>query len=841
MMKASEYGSLRGYEVPSLANVDCYGAVDSDYGHTIDADLAAAYHSSVVSDYHRFLVVIRDPMYVISLDDLESGHTMEYRLHSELAVSQASSDRWTSDLAYFELMYPTSGYTSSNGDPITVSTSSSDLMFLIDPGKQTVSKSTSGGQLIASVGSDSMVYNPGGGSYTHGSMSGNAIFLSQRSGGALIVKATSATGDEYGVSCNNAVNMSVKGRNASIYVYGTGTPTVTVTSPYGTDIFDIAAGETVSKILTGTSVAEPVADFFSAPTYGWDGYFTAEFVSLSLGWITDYLWEFGDGATSTELAASHKYPGPGLYTVTLTVSGPGGSDSKTKTDYILVKDFSNYGYPDYVLTSATQAAFDAALDAIEDSQSSGLAPGDSGWCGDNWCFLMQHGGGGRILFDFSNTTLYANWDSRVDSRNSSGNSDGKRDWFGDNLIIDGEDKNVSFYYNGTQDCGQAENRCCFRIHGNDNIVRNITFDRFPDGLHMRGGRRNLLESITINTICEDANTFNGGGNYCVECIARNCTYGSSTDKTFMYGGGGSMASAIITGMHSTNGNQPIRMTGGGRMVCRNSTFQGSSSQGPRFGGEKNIVIFESNLSSGVKNGVRMTDKVNAIVRHNTMQNCEEYAGIYCFGDDYMVRAYGNTISGCPSGIQAENKGQVDAGGGSLDVHRWSEDWLPAADYPGTAVESSFGQNTFTGSTSFEIDNNTTLDSTIMAENCFWDYTTVSQVESNEIDGLVDVDPLGIDLGKRIPVEIEFAEDLAEEVVVPVNYSLTAYPNPFNPQTNVRYTIPQKSELKVEVFDILGRRVKVLASGVSRVRVNTGWFGMQRTTEAFRSVLVYISS
>src|SRR5262249_26760545 len=41
-----------------------------------------------------------------------------------------------------------------------------------------------------------------------------------------------------------------------------------------------------------------------------------------------YLWDFGDGATSTDAAPTHRYADDGAYTVTLTVSdGQGGSTS----------------------------------------------------------------------------------------------------------------------------------------------------------------------------------------------------------------------------------------------------------------------------------------------------------------------------------------------------------------------------------------------------------------------------------------------------------------------------------------------------------------------------------
>jgi PKD repeat protein len=545
---------------------------------------------------------------------------------------------------------------------------------------------------------------------------------------------------------------------APSYVYGTGTPTVTITSPYGTDEFDIPAGETVERVLTGTGAGDVTAAFFALPTTGWSGYFAPEFVNLSTGWVTDYEWSFGDGETSTEMAPHHYYELPGNYTVTLTVAGPGGSDMEARQAYIQVKDFSNYSYSDYVLTSATQSAFDSALDTIENSQTEYDPCDYPAWCNistsNDWCAPTAYGGGGRILFDssISSSTINIDWDSREDSRIPSGASDAKRDWFGDNLIIDGEDKNMTFYYNGTQDCGQGENRCAFRIHGNDNIVRNVTWDRFPDGLHMRAGERNLIEGVTVNTVCEDAMTFNGAGNVCIQCISRDNTYGGSTDKTFMIGSGGSLGSAVICGMDSTNGNQPIRVTGGGMYIVRNSTFRGNS-QGPRFGGEGNLIIFENNLSTNngqdtMDNGVRISDSAFALIRHNTIENCENY-GIYGFNDGYYIRAEYNTISGCGSAsVFCEEKGVVDLGGGLVDVFEDAGPWLPAATYPTTDPIASEGRNDFSR-TGVDVINSTYEttpgDLTMKAENNFWDHSTVGDVTSYDITGVVDVDPLGIDI------------------------------------------------------------------------------------------------
>ena len=46
--------------------------------------------------------------------------------------------------------------------------------------------------------------------------------------------------------------------------------------------------------------------------------------------------------------------------------------------------------------------------------------------------------------------------------------------------------------------------------------------------------------------------------------------------------------------------------------------------------------------------------------------------------------------------------------------------------------------------------------------------------------------------------------------LPTNFSLTQnYPNPFNPTTTIKFTVPEKSELSISVFDITGKLVSKL--------------------------------
>ncbi len=66
------------------------------------------------------------------------------------------------------------------------------------------------------------------------------------------------------------------------------------------------------------------------------------FTSTSSGTITGYSWNFGDGTSSTAQNPAHSYSTAGTYTVILSVSGPGGSNSLTKAAYITV---SSAGVP----------------------------------------------------------------------------------------------------------------------------------------------------------------------------------------------------------------------------------------------------------------------------------------------------------------------------------------------------------------------------------------------------------------------------------------------------------------------------------------------------------------
>lgn len=69
--------------------------------------------------------------------------------------------------------------------------------------------------------------------------------------------------------------------------------------------------------------------------------------------------------------------------------------------------------------------------------------------------------------------------------------------------------------------------------------------------------------------------------------------------------------------------------------------------------------------------------------------------------------------------------------------------------------------------------------------------------------------------KQIDFDGSFEYSKTVEVLVsaPVKFELTQnYPNPFNPSTSISFTIPQSSNVKLSVFNLLGQEVQNLVNG-----------------------------
>lgn len=122
---------------------------------------------------------------------------------------------------------------------------------------------------------------------------------------------------------------------------GAYTVSLTVSGPAGSD----TATKTDLISVTAVPTPTPVADFTASPTSG-TAPVTVDFTDNSTGDITDWAWDFGDGDSTFEQNPAHSYLAAGTYTVALTVTGPGGSDTMTQTDYITVDSSAPAPNPD---------------------------------------------------------------------------------------------------------------------------------------------------------------------------------------------------------------------------------------------------------------------------------------------------------------------------------------------------------------------------------------------------------------------------------------------------------------------------------------------------------------
>ncbi len=92
----------------------------------------------------------------------------------------------------------------------------------------------------------------------------------------------------------------------------------------------------------GTTPVAPTAAFSGSPLSG-TAPVSVSFTDESTDQPTSWSWTFGDGASSTAQNPSHAYTSAGSYTVSLTATNAQGSDGETKTNYITVTEPSaNY-------------------------------------------------------------------------------------------------------------------------------------------------------------------------------------------------------------------------------------------------------------------------------------------------------------------------------------------------------------------------------------------------------------------------------------------------------------------------------------------------------------------
>ncbi len=112
-----------------------------------------------------------------------------------------------------------------------------------------------------------------------------------------------------------------------------------------------AAGEyTVSLTVSNVSssdVASTTLGVALPPTASfshWTDALTVDFLNTSSGTIDSYLWDFGDGNTSTSQHPQHTFAAEGAYTVTLTVNNVSNSVTHTEAIHVAATPTANFDF-----------------------------------------------------------------------------------------------------------------------------------------------------------------------------------------------------------------------------------------------------------------------------------------------------------------------------------------------------------------------------------------------------------------------------------------------------------------------------------------------------------------
>jgi PKD repeat protein len=119
---------------------------------------------------------------------------------------------------------------------------------------------------------------------------------------------------------------------------GTYDVTLTVTNAFGSNTL------TRTGCIVLTNPPPPVAGFSANITTG-SCPVVVTFTNQSSGQVNSSLWDFGDGSNSVAQNPLHLYTTSGVYTVSLTVGNPGGSNTMTRSNYITVTPSPAGGKP----------------------------------------------------------------------------------------------------------------------------------------------------------------------------------------------------------------------------------------------------------------------------------------------------------------------------------------------------------------------------------------------------------------------------------------------------------------------------------------------------------------
>jgi parallel beta-helix repeat protein len=431
---------------------------------------------------------------------------------------------------------------------------------------------------------------------------------------------------------------------------------LTVTGPGGSDT---ETKVNYINVTAGGPLAEFSADKTSASGYTGDTDLTVQFADESTGEVTAWAWDFDNNGSvdSTAQNPSYTYSGfTGKKTVKLTVTGPDGSDSETKTDYIRIIPAANRIYvavktgndSDNGSTWAlAKKTIQAGINAASDDYAVLVAKGTYSIAGN---YNLDFGG---KKIHLKGVAAGATDDSGTIWRIDGAAAAGKRGFIfqtseGAHSVVD----NLEIYRGNAagSDIGGDVGGGIYAYGASPTIVGcTIWVCRGTDGggIYCENGSNLTITSCTLKA--NVASDGDGGGIYCIDSSPRIsvCTIGvAASANTAINGGGIYCHNSNARIKDCTLDSNSVSWWGGG-IACSGSN--------PLISG----CTINDNVASDQGGGIYLASNSDARIT-----TCQIYGntatnyggGIYC---EYSTP----TISGCTIGGDVGGNSAGDVGGG----------------------------------------------------------------------------------------------------------------------------------------------------------------------------------
>jgi hypothetical protein len=222
------------------------------------------------------------------------------------------------------------------------------------------------------------------------------------------------------------------------------------------------------------------------------------------------------------------------------------------------------------------------------------------------------------------------------------------------------------------------------------------------------------------------------------------------------------------------------------------------------------LIIENNIIKKNRYGIALQNvNINAyinnnIIDSNTAQNIpmQGGSGIFIYGDStnkcILTRnkirwnLWGISILGVPSSNPIKGP-KINLGN------------LSNADTSDNGMNYLYGN--FNSGRYFDIADSTMTNDTIKAENNYWGTNNIDSIRAHIHD---KNDNMILDYVDILP--IVNINNIGEKNSIILEYKLfDAYPNPFNPSTNIKYQMAISSFVRLKIFDIMGKEIATLVN------------------------------